>query len=395
MICPSKVIFMLIISGVTMLFTGCADYLPRANGPENEIQVFVAQNDLDAAKELLDKILSRVSIDVKQELYYLIKYRDPSQFEQLKSRHNIILFAITGGVDDDGDRLLNQLISKGNLGTYLGDDQVWVMDDLFAVGQVVTIIKGNNINELRSDPKLKGNWLFDQFDARYLERIADHLYDINELTDKTLEIFNHYGWTVRVPHDFLIIEEDRLANFIKLGRDYPLRWFSVHWVENKDEVSLQPNSVRSIIRNLAKRFFDTYHFIETKSRPWVLSQIKVNDREMWRVEGRWEAKSETVTKGGPFISYIFYDNITNQIYHMNMLLFNPGGKKLAFLREMEAMARTFTVDYHKPTQVSLTRKVLIASSIILILVLLSLRSTWKRQKRLTQNKLDKAKKSEF
>ncbi|HIA29357.1 MAG TPA: DUF4837 family protein, partial [Candidatus Marinimicrobia bacterium] len=153
-------------------------------------------------------------------------------------------------------------------------------------------------------------------------------------------------------------------------------------------------SVKNSIRNLAKRFFSDYQFIESGDRPWTINKISIDNREMWRVEGRWETKSVNKSGGGPFISYIFYDESTKRLFHLNMLLFNPDGKKLFFLREMESMVRTFSINYKKPSRISLRTIVLIASSIIMVFVFWSLWSTWKRQKRLTQSKMEKAKLSD-
>lgn len=381
----------LIISVLMMIFSSCGKYLPWADGPENEIQIFVSKNDLEEAKELVGEVLSRNSVDVKQEPYYTIRYRDPSQFDELQKRHNIVIFALADGINDNGNRLIKQLISDGKLGTYVGDDQVWVTDDVFALGQVVAIVKGSSLKDLQDNVKLKGNWLFDQFDARYLERIKEHLYEINEQTDISADIFNRYDWAVRVPHDFIIIQEDRLANFLQLGRDFPRRWFAVHWTDESDGIIPHQNSVKSKIINLAKRFFSVYQFVETDLRPWNFSKIKINDRDVWRVEGRWETASESAAGGGPFISYIFYEDATKRLFHLNMLLFNPNGKKLMFLREMEAMARTFTINYEEPSRISIGKVVLIAGSVIMLLVIWSLWNTWKRQKHLTETKLNKVK----
>ena len=377
-----------------ILISNCGEYLPWSEGPENEIQIFVSQNDKKVAKELMEKLLFRQSVDVNPESYFTVRYRDPSTFDQLQNRHNIILFAITDLKNDNGDLLINQLISDGELSTYAGADPVWVDENVFSLGQVVAIIKGNS-DDISSSLKLKSDWLFDQFDNRYLKRISEHLYEINEQTDISEDLFKRYGWTVRVPHDFMIVQEDRPANFVKLGRDYPRRWFTVHWIDNQVGSELHRNSLKSKIKNMAKRFFSDYQFIESTDLPWTINKINIDNREMWRIEGRWETKSANASGGGPFISYIFFDDSSKRIFHINMLIFNPGGKKLKFLREMESMVRTFSIDYKKPSRISLGTIVLLASSVIMIFVFWSLWSTWKRQKRLKHSKLEKAKLSDF
>ena len=136
----------------------------------------------------------------------------------------------------------------------------------------MAIIKGNT-DDISSSLKLKSGWLFDQFDNRYLKRISEHLYEINEQTDISEDLFKRYGWTVRVPHDFMIVQEDRPANFVKLGRDYPRRWFTVYWIDNQVGSELHRNSLKSKIKNMAKRFFSDYQFIESTDLPWTINKL--------------------------------------------------------------------------------------------------------------------------
>ena len=114
-----------------ILISNCGEYLPWSEGPENEIQIFVSQNDKKVAKELMEKLLFRQSVDVNPESYFTVRYRDPSTFDQLQNRHNIVLFAITDLKNDNGDLLINQLISDGELSTYAGADPVWV-DEMYS-----------------------------------------------------------------------------------------------------------------------------------------------------------------------------------------------------------------------------------------------------------------------
>lgn len=47
--------------------------------------------------------------------------------------------------------------------------------------------------------------------------------------------------------------------------------------------------------------------------------------------------------GGPFRSYGFYNESDHRLYLMDYSVFAPGEKKWPFMRQLEAMARTFMV----------------------------------------------------
>ena len=51
------------------------------------------------------------------------------------------------------------------------------------------------------------------------------------------------------------------------------------------------------------------------------------------------------SKGGPFRSYVFYDNKKDLTYHINYLIFNPGNSKSIFFRQADMILKTFKTDY--------------------------------------------------
>ena len=44
-------------------------------------------------------------------------------------------------------------------------------------------------------------------------------------------------------------------------------------------------------------------------------------------------------KGGPFQGYIFYDYENDRTFYISYIVFNPGGKKAFYMRQMEMMLK--------------------------------------------------------
>jgi hypothetical protein len=58
------------------------------------------------------------------------------------------------------------------------------------------------------------------------------------------------------------------------------------------------------------------------------------------MSGLWYHKKEA--KGGPFITYSFYDPETDRTFVIDMILFQPVINSSTLLRQVEIMASTFT-----------------------------------------------------
>ena len=61
----------------------------------------------------------------------------------------------------------------------------------------------------------------------------------------------------------------------------------------------------------------------------------------WRATGIWETSNLLESKGGPFRSYVFYDDKKDLTYHLNYLIFYPGNSKSIFLRQADLILKTF------------------------------------------------------
>jgi hypothetical protein len=73
----------------------------------------------------------------------------------------------------------------------------------------------------------------------------------------------------------------------------------------------------------------------------VEKEVDFQGRYAIQLDGVWENLKHNI--GGPFRSYGFYDESDQRIYLVDYSVFAPGLKKWPFMRQLEAMARTFKV----------------------------------------------------
>lgn len=317
----------------------CGGFKRRAVGIENQILIFVSDEDKPYVQSLVDTVFGRVVYTPRPEPIFELTFSDPKQFGEKKFNHNILVISIFDPPDSTGDILVRSLLPKDQYNSAKkGKNHIFARKNRFSKGQVVAILAAENIEILLESIEEKERWLFDQFNIPYLERQKKHMFKRLEQKELSREFSEKYGWRMRIQHDYLIMKEDTEHNFIWLGRAFPFRWISVKWIENASEIALNTEIATDMIVELPQYFtekirFTDYHF--------KIEETFFNQWQAWRAEGLWAHLDKV--KGGPFVSYVFYDGVSDRIYHINFLIYNPGNPKIVLLRQMDIMVHTFSV----------------------------------------------------
>ena len=88
--------------------------------------------------------------------------------------------------------------------------------------------------------------------------------------------------------------------------------------------------------------FESISFNEFK---FNLEKIYFNRHPGWRCTGIWSSIDSLEAKGGPFQSFIFYDNKSDRTFHINTLVYNPGKSKAAYIRQLEYIAKSIKTSF--------------------------------------------------
>ena len=332
--------FGLLILYLFVFSFSCSGYKQRAKGVENQITVFTSEDDRPIIASAFESIFNRAVFTPEPEPYFELEYLNPSDFNQFKYNHNIIVVSLFTPEDTTGDNLVRSILPENQLDLVIQDkNKLFATRDFFARGQVFAILAANDEDDLIHALQERGQWLYSQFDHALMERIQKHVFSSTEQKKLSKKLREDYGWYIRLQRDYTIINEKPEKNFVWLGRSFPYRWLSVQWMDNPRIKSLDPQMVIELVQNYPDVFYKNVRFTGYYRQ---MEEVPLDRWTAWRVEGLWEHKSEA--RGGPFISYLFYENTSNRIFHINCLIFNPGGKKVLLLRQMETMIQTFSVE---------------------------------------------------
>ncbi len=323
----------------SLLLSGC-DYKPRAGGVENQLHVVASFEDLPHVKAAIDSVFGRAVYTPAPETYFDITYIDPFAFDEVKRSHNLLLVSVQGVEDTTADRIARSVLPPDQLEQATGGaNQVFSKKDFFARDQVFSLVVGQRPGDLIRGLRERGSWLFRQYDKAFIERQTEHVFKRREQKELAAELWEKYKWRLRIQHDYVIIREQPDRNFVWIGRAFPYRWFSVNWVEVPRSKTIDHLVATEMVNDFPAAFYSKIKFTDAYQR---VEPVELSGWNAWRVEGLWEHTEDV--KGGPFISYVFYDEASDRLFHLNLLVYSPGQKKILSLRQMEIMAHTFATE---------------------------------------------------
>jgi len=322
---------------ITIILISCSTKR-EAIGAADEIIVVVSKEDRDSVNIILSQIFSDTLYTPQPEPIYKLIYAEPKGFNELKRHSNLIIGSIGTSELNPGTKLVKSLLGEELFNrTIDGNEQIIFSEDQFGRNQLFMIISGKTSMDINSTLLEKSEWIKSYFDKTFTEKQKKYLFGSDRLKKLSNEFEQKYGWEIQIPWGWEVIKESSDSNIVWLGRELPYQWFSIHWengflFEKGDEAA-----------QYARQFpLNYYKSIQFNDYQFKIELVKFNDWSAWRSQGIWESLDEA--RGGPFINYTWYDGITDRTYNLNMLVFAPDKNKSTFMRQLDIIAHSFSVN---------------------------------------------------
>ena len=303
--------------------------------------VFVLSNDRAVAElqQAVDTVFSYGMRTPEFEPFFTTCWQPLSDFKNYMNFKNLVVIADLNG--EGLGRDIARLALSDKQFQLAESDSVFMfaVDDFWAIGQTFILIAGKNFNLMRRNILEQKGWLYEKVDTRFMTDQEHYIYHMMEEKKITRQLWERYKWTIRVPHDYVIVREDSEQKFVWLGRSAPYRWLSVTWEKGIQTEWLTPNG----LFNKRNEIGQMYQNIQTNREFLGHKFTHFGDRDVLKMTGLWH--HETEAKGGPFITYAFYDSHSDRTFVIDMMMFSPGAKSVVFMRQVEIVAKTFTTRF--------------------------------------------------
>ena len=210
--------------------------------------------------------------------------------------------------------------------------------DIWAKRQTVSVLLAGTRAQMREAVLTEADRMLASVTSGLREEMADVLYSGLEPDHITRSLGERFGWRVRVPFRFAVLDEVADSGFVAICRQKPnvSQWMFVYWEDGvlpgkiTEEFCIQKRD------EVTRRFFEGDRVVPSEAN---LSECNFSGQLAVRMAGVWENTKRW--GGGPFRSYTFVDPDCGRLYVVDIGVFAPNKEKLVYLEQMAEIASSF------------------------------------------------------
>ncbi len=309
-----------------------------AIGADDEIMVLVDDHSRDGIMRIIGTIFNDTLYTPKPEPHYEFIFVDPSGYDGVKELNNVIIGSIGSKDIYPSTQLVKSLLGEADFKrTILGENQVIFTFDQFANNQIFMIISGANEETIMNELEGKETWIKKQFDSILVKKQKKFLLESARRKKVESELAEKYPWTIQIPWGWEVIMDSLEQQFVWLGRETPFQWIGIY---AQDGVIAEDSTTAA---NMAKTLpTELFGHISTHDYRFTSDLDEFKHWNAWRYTGIWESIEDP--KGGPFISYLFYDGASDKTYFIYLLTHYPQKRKVIYMKQLDVIAHSFRIE---------------------------------------------------
>ena len=325
---------------MNILAISSCDYKSPALGPFEDIIVFAENNDWNYAAEIVHAVYEREAITPQIEKTYNVSHPEFENRNIYEKHHTIIILG-TLESGSEIEELFNDLMTPREMSDIESGEIFYLQKrDVWASGQYVLILAAPTKEELLFHISQNSSALFKMVDRESKNYQKNEMFARLEQVDLSKEIFEKYGFTFRIQHDYFMKEWPD-SSTVFLRRFDPERMLTIHWVDTTDAGFIPRDWVIEKRQELGRKLLDG-RIMDVDSSGFSIDTFADYSALVYR--GIWINPEKIM--GGPLVIYTFYDETTGRVYMVDLSVFAPAfsREKVPFIRQLEIMAGTFTTN---------------------------------------------------
>ncbi|MBO8131106.1 MAG: DUF4837 family protein [Candidatus Marinimicrobia bacterium] len=326
---------LIIVGMIVLVLSYSCDRQKYAKGPLDVIYVLADDESKKELKTVIDTLGTYGIRTPKFQAFYDVKWFTFRDIPFVKEYHHVVIVANLN--NEVGEEIARKLLNPKQFKDAERDSlNIFFIKDLWVKDQAVIFIAGKDFQKLRRAISSNVGWIYRKIDENFVNISNKYIFKYGEQRNLSRYLWGKYHWTMRIQHDYMIVHEYEDKNFVWLGRGFPYRWISVSWANGFEPKWLtEPGLFER--RN---KIGEIYGGIGTDKRFLGFYWTEFAGYNALKMYGLWYHKKEA--KGGPFVTYSFYDEETDRTFIIDLLVFAPGEKVTLILRQADLMIRTFT-----------------------------------------------------
>lgn len=295
---------------------------------------------------MIENAFARPFFTPQPETWFRLRRYNLGDLLNHKRDRNIVIIAPLDAQNRVGDYMRAALDSTVREMVRAGEQHVFVKQDLWYDGQTVVHLTGKNMEDLRNFMVSDAEQLQYYFKKAWDEREKAHMWTLPREEKIEDRMMDEYGFSMAVIKGWFVAKDSAEISSLLLRRQAPAqteRWMLVHWLDTTDTGLLTSDfayETRNRLTEILYRTYDDSAYVVIDSLHHLqFDEVRFLDRFAIRMKGLWHMSDYSM--GGPFISYLFYDEEQQRIYFLDGSVFAPRYEKKKLLQDVDVMMQTF------------------------------------------------------
>ena len=298
-----------------LFFSSCGT-LHDAKGKYNEIILVSSNQDKKLSFKYIEKLFSESVHTPSEEFLYTINWIKPSHFKDYLEYRNLFFISISEPKDSTIDLLVD------NFKDYYKED-IFILNDVYARNQTLIFLSSQDSLDMVNDFLVHQKWILNNFDYNISKGMESYIYRNGRNKELEKKLDKYYEIESKIQKDYMIIKDQYTdKKFVWIGRGYPYRWVTFNKLDRISELNIWYDFKESISKNMPNvKITDNY------------KNMLYESDDIIKIQGLYE--EEYSNSGGPFITYVKFDNERKETFIVSGFVNNPGKSKIRLLKELE------------------------------------------------------------
>ena len=336
-------------------------FLPNASGENNEMLIVMDSSAFRSVvgRELVNTYGSFVKGLPQPEKKFDLRYIRPRSFNNiLKHAKNIIVaFTLDGkGIDSD---ILRKNFNESSLHRIENDTSLYYFTrrDQYAKGQIILYLFGKSEKLLLGKLQKNKSLILKYFEDEVKKRVDREIFRKKEENIES-KIYEDHSVKLKIPFGYDLAKnlKGSEGNFFwlrQLEPDFEKNIFVYY--EDYDENELADfsyafndgdRSIEYVRKKIANKFLtdsENKRVFMTLQDIFPIEYQEIVFKNFSGVEATGLWKLSDISAGGPFKSYVIYDQKNKRAYYIEGYVFAPGQKKRDLMQEITSILNTFEI----------------------------------------------------
>lgn len=317
----------------------------EALGENDFITIIADSSDYDALGDVIENAFGQPFFTPQPETWFTWQRFDLADLLDHKRDRNILIVAPLDAEGRMGEYMRTALDSSVRTLVREGKEHVFVKKDLWYRGQTVVHLTGKTMEDLRDFMASNAQQLEYYFKQAWDERELAHLRSLPRETEIEQRLLDEHGFTFTLIKSWFVAKDSSEINTVLLRRQAPKeteRWLMVHWLDTTNTALLTSDfalATRNRLTEILYRTYDDSAWVVVDTTHYLqFDEVNFQDRFAIRMKGLWRMSDYSM--GGPFVSYLFYDEQQRRIYFVEGSIFAPRYEKKKLIQDIDMIIKS-------------------------------------------------------